>query len=229
MNTKLSIVTTVYNEKDSLRQLYEEIVFALDRLNLDFEIIFIDDGSRDGSLEVLRDLENKDKRISIIHFSKNAGKTVALAAAFKEARSDLIITIDSDLQDDPGDIPYFIKKIEEGYDLVCGWRWQRKESVFKVMVSKIFNMVTSLITGVKLHDINCGIKALKRDVAYNLKLYSGLHRYIPILAYLKGYKITEIKVNHRPRKYGNSKYGMSRYFITFIDLWLIIAKILKLK
>ncbi len=229
MGSKLSIVSTVYNEKESLKQLYREIVSVVNTLNLDYEVIFVNDGSNDGSAEVLRALENIDKRVKVIHFNKNLGKTFALAAAFKEAKGNLIVTIDSDLQDDPKDIPCFIRKIEDGYDFVCGWRWQRKENASKIIVSKIFNATTSFITGVKLHDINCGIKALKRDVACNLKLYSGLHRYISILTYLKGYKISEIKVNHRLRKYGSSKYGMSRYFVAFLDLWLIIAKMFKLK
>lgn len=227
MDSKVSIVSTVYNEEKSLKQLYEEILSVADTLNSKYEIIFVNDGSKDGSAEVLRDLESTDGRIKAIHFSKNLGKTSALAAAFKEAKGNLIVTIDGDLQDDPKDIPYLIRKIDEGYDLVCGWRWKRKENVFKVIVSKIFNITTSCITGVKLHDINCGIKALKRDVVYNINLYSSLHRYIPILAYLKGYKITEIKVNHRERKYGISKYGISRYFIAFLDLWRAIFKILK--
>lgn len=223
MGKDFSVVTTVYNEKNSLKQLYEEITAVVDKLSPDYEIIFVNDGSNDGSLEILRELEGVDKRVKVIHFSKNLGKTLALSAAFKKARGNLIVTIDSDLQDDPRDIPILIQKLNEGYDFVCGWRYRRRTILLKSILSGVFNIVVSLTSGIKLHDINCGLKAFKREIVSNIKLYSGLHRYIPILVYLKGFKITEIKINNRIRKYGSSKYGFSRYIIAVIDLFRIIT------
>lgn len=218
----ISLILPVYNENRSLRQLYEEIITVVGGLSLNYEIIFIDDGSTDGSSEVLGDLESKDKKISVVKLNHHLGKTAALGAGFRQAKGDIIITMDSDLQDDPKDIPYLIQRVKEGYDLVCGWRWHRKGDMIKGILSKIFNIAVCSIAGIKLHDINCGIKAFKKEVANYIKLYSGLHRYIPVLAYLKGYKVTEIKVNHRPRKYGRSKYGINRYLIAGIDLIRII-------
>ncbi len=218
----ISLILPVYNEKESLKQLYEETIAVIGGLNLDYEIIFVDDGSKDSSWELLRDLESKDRRISVIHLNKHSGKTQALRSGITQAKGDIIVTMDSDLQDDPKDISYLIQKIKEGYDLVCGWRWRRKAGVFKNILSKIFNIIVSLITKIRLHDINCGIKAFKKEVIDKIELYSGLHRYISVLVYLKGYKVTEVKVNCRPRKYGRSKYGINRYIIACIDLFRII-------
>lgn len=230
MSTKdISLILPVYNERESLKQLYEEIITTLDSLRLDYEIIFIDDGSKDDSSVILRDLERQDKRIKVINLNKHLGKTVALCSGFKQAKGEIIITMDSDFQDDPKDIPYLIQKIEEGYDLVCGWRWRRQGDIFRIILSKIFNVVVCSITGIRLHDINCGIKALRRKVTCDIELYSSLHRYIPVLAYLKGYKVAEIKVNHYPRKYGRSKYGIGRYFIAWVDLFRIITRLLRWK
>ncbi len=223
MSTKeISLILPVYNEKESLKQLYEETVAVIDGLRLNCEIIFIDDGSKDGSLELLRDLESKDKRIGIIHLNRHLGKTLSLRYGFIQTKGDIIVTMDSDLQDDPKDIPRLIQKLKEGYGLVCGWRWQRKAGIFKSILSKIFNIIVSLITKIRLHDINCGIKAFKKEAIDKIELYSGLHRYIPVLVYIKGYKVTEVKVNSRPRIYGKSKYGIGRYIIAGIDLFRII-------
>jgi len=224
---KFSLVTAVYNECESLRILYGQIIAVMDQLNFDYEIIFVDDGSGDGSYEILKSLEAKDKRIKILRLNKHSGKTEALRVGFLESQGEIIVTLDSDLQDDPGDIPNFINKLKEGYDLVCGWRWQRKGNFARTIFSKVFNTAISLITGIKLHDINCGIKAFKREVAHNIELYSSLHRYIPVLAYCKGYKVAEIKVNHRIRQYSVSKYHIDRYFIAFVDLFKIIAILFK--
>lgn len=218
----VSLILPVYNEKEGLKQLYAEAIVVVDGLNLDYEIIFVDDGSEDGSSELLRDLEIKDKRISVIRLSKHSGKTLALRSGITQATGGIIVTMDSDLQDDPKDIPYLIQKLKEGYGLVCGWRWKRKAGIFKSILSKIFNLVISLITKIRLHDINCGIKAFRKEVVDKVELYGGLHRYIPLLVYLKGYKVTEIKVNSRPRIYGRSKYGFNRYIIAGIDLLRII-------
>lgn len=218
----VSLILPVYNEKESLKQLYAEAIAVVDGLNLDYEIIFVDDGSKDGSSGLLRDLESKDKRISVIHLNRHSGKTQALRSGIRQATGDIIVTMDSDLQDDPKDIPYLIQKLKEGYGLVCGWRWQRKAGIFKAILSKIFNLIVSLITKIGLHDINCGIKAFRKEAIDKIELYSGLHRYIPLLVYLKGYKVTEVKVNSRPRIYGRSKYGINRYIIAGIDLFRII-------
>ncbi len=218
----ISLIFSVYNERQSLKELYEETVAVIDGVRLNCEIIFVDDGSKDGSLELLRDLESKDRRINVIHLKEHSGKTLALRSGIKQAKGDIIVTMDSDLQDDPKDIPCLIQKVKEGYDLVCGWRWHRKAGIFKSILSKIFNVATSLITKIRLHDINCGIKAFKKEVIDKIELYSGLHRYISVLVYLKGYKVTEVKVNCRPRKYGRSKYGINRYIIACIDLFRII-------
>lgn len=223
MSTKeISLIFPVYNEKECLKQLYAEAISVIDVLGLDYEIIFVDDGSKDGSLEFLRDLETQDRRMSVIHLNKHLGKTQALCYGFMQAKGDIIVTMDSDLQDDPKDIPYFIQKLKEGYGLVCGWRWKRKTGIFKAILSNVFNVIVSLITGIRLHDINCGIKAFKKEAVDTIKLYSGLHRYIPVLVYLKGYKVTEVKVNCRTRKYGRSKYGIGRYIIACIDLFRIM-------
>ncbi len=216
---KISMVSPVYNERRSLDVLIAEVSDVFSAHCQDYELIFVDDGSNDGSREELRALSKQYNKVRVICLDKHLGKTAALRAGFAESRGEVIITMDSDMQDDPSDIPGLIQKLGEGYDLVCGWRVRRKGVRIRKVFSDIFNAVVSFIAGVRLHDINCGIKALKADVAKNIQLYSSLHRYIPVLAHVKGYKVCEVEVKNRLRRYDRSKYGIGRYFIAFMDMF----------
>jgi len=206
----LSLVIPLYNEAESLAELHEEITSVCSRENISFEIIYVDDGSIDNSFEILEQIHAKDKRVKVIQFRSNCGKSDALYAGFQEAAGKYIITMDADLQDNPEEIPNLIKSISAGYDLVSGWKRKRHDPINKRLPSKFFNRLTSWMSGVRLHDFNCGLKIYRRDVARSIKLYGDLHRYIPALAHLAGYRVTELEVNHRPRKYGKTKYGFSR-------------------
>jgi len=221
---RISLVLPVYNEKRSLAGLAAEIAGVFGKEGLDYDVIFVDDGSTDGSVEAVESLAKNDGRIRLIRMARHSGKTAALRAGFAAAGSPVIVTMDSDLQDDPEDIPRLLNKLSEGYDLVCGWRARRKGVRLRKILSDIFNAVVSFLAGIRLHDINCGIKVFKSDVVKNIKLYSSLHRYIPVLAHARGYKVAEIKVNHRLRKYDRSKYGVGRYFIAFADLFRFLFK-----
>ena len=213
---KLSFIIPVLNEEQSLHPLYSEILENIE--NCKHEIIFIDDGSSDGSFAVMQELSAKDKNVKIIKFRKNFGKAASLDAGFEAAQGDIIFTMDADLQDDPKEIINFIKKIEQGYDLVSGWKKKRKDPIHKTFPSKLFNAITAKFFRLKLHDYNCGFKAYRKEVIKELDIYGEMHRYIPALADSKGFKITEIPVNHRPRKFGKSKYGIERYIRGFLDL-----------
>ena len=222
MHRKLSVVIPVYNEEESLEELYDKIVENIDaciseELISDFELIFVDDGSSDCSAEKLRILSERDHRVHTIIFRKNFGKAAALQAAFRNADGGVLITMDADLQDDPAEIKNFINKIDEGYDLVSGWKVNRLDPLEKRLPSKLFNKVTSKMSGVALHDFNCGFKAYRREVTDSLDIYGELHRYIPVLAHRKGFKIAEIPVHHNKRKFGRSKYGVERYLRGLFD------------
>ncbi|MCX7942118.1 MAG: glycosyltransferase family 2 protein [Dictyoglomaceae bacterium] len=217
----LSFVIPIKDEEGTLGELYEKIINNVPS-NFSFEIIFIDDGSSDRSFEILKDIHNKDKRVKLIRFRRNFGKASALSSGFQRAKGDIIITMDGDLQDDPNEIPKFIEKIKEGYDLVSGWKKERKDPITKKIPSKIFNKLASFFTGVDIHDFNCGYKAYRREVIENLEIYGELYRYIPALANSKGFKITEIPVEHHERKYGKSKYGWERIIKGFLDLITVI-------
>ncbi len=214
----LSIIIPVYNEEGNIKPLYNQLSLVLRKLSEDYEIIFVDDGSTDRTLEHLYQLHRKDEHICVIQFQRNFGKAAALMAGFKHARGNIIITMDGDLQDDPKEIPRFIRKIKEGYDLVSGWKFKRKDPITKTIPSKFFNWLTATLTKVRLHDMNCGFKAYRKEVVQNLRIYGELHRYVPVLAYWKGYKIGEIKVHHHPRVHGRSKYGVERLIKGFLDL-----------
>ena len=175
-------------------------------------------GSTDGSLDVLKRFSSQDPKVKIISFRKNFGKATALHYGFKAANGDVIITMDADLQDMPEEIPTLLKKLEEGYDLVSGWKFDRKDGFIKRFSSKIFNSITSFVSGVKLHDFNCGLKAYRKETLKELELYGELHRFIPLLVNWKGFKVGEVKVNHAPRKYGESKFGGERFLRGFFDL-----------
>lgn len=205
----LSIVVPVYNEKESVRQLYEGITRNLVGYKK-AEIVFIDDGSSDGSHEELLALQEIDSRIIIIRSRRNKGKSSALMAGFDYASGAIAITMDSDLQDDPDEIPNLIHKLNEGYDLVAGWKFVRKDSLSRRLVSRLFNFIVHTISGCGLHDLNCGLKAFRKELYKSLVLYGDIHRLIPAISHLDGFKVTECKVNHFPRKYGTSKYSVFR-------------------
>jgi len=219
--TYFSVIIPLKNEEESLLILYKELKETLDQLNKPYEIIFVDDGSTDKSYAILLSLQKKDKCIKIIKFRANFGKSEALSKGFGEATGEIFIMMDADLQDDPREIPKLLKKIDEGYDMVSGWRRKRSDTIVKKVSSLFFNKVTSLIAGIKLHDFNCGLKAFKKEVADELYLHGELHRFIPILAYKRKFKVTEAIVNHRPRQFGESKYGkfgIGRSWKGMIDL-----------
>ncbi len=220
MNTdfKLSIVIPLMNEEGSLSQLHQEITKVLSELDSSYEIIFVDDGSTDKSLEIISDLHVKDEHVEVIQFRRNFGKAAGLQAGFDIAKGDVIITMDADLQDDPKEIPRFLEKLEEGYDIVSGWKENRLDPVDKTLPSKLFNWATRKISGLELRDFNCGFKAYRREVFEYVSLYGELHRYIPVLAYWKGFKVAEIAVEHRAREHGVSKYGFERMFKGLFDL-----------
>ncbi len=218
---KLSIVTPVYNEEQNIGLFHSKVTKVLKKLRKSYEIWFIDDGSRDSTLKTIKELKKKDKHVKFITFRRNFGKAAALSAGFEHANGDIIITMDGDLQDEPEEIPKFIAKIEEGYDLVNGWKFKRKDPLSKTIPSKFFNWLTSRMIGVKLHDFNCGFKAYRKEVVKEITLYGDLHRYIPAIAFWKGYKIAELPVKHNERLYGKSKYGSKRILTGFIDLMTV--------
>ena len=218
----ISVVIPLYNEEKSLAELHNRIILSLQSLSSNYELIFVDDGSTDNSFSVIRDLHKRDDRVKAIRFRKNFGKASALSAGFKEAEGITIITIDADLQDLPEEIPILIKKMDEGYDLVSGWKFKRKDPLLRRIASRLFNSVTSFYTGVKIHDFNCGLKCYRREVIEELDLYGELHRYIPAIANWKGFKVGQAKVNHQPRIHGKSKFGSERYLRGLFDLLTII-------
>jgi len=218
---KISVVIPVYNEVDSLRDLHQELTQAL-RLYNEYEILFIDDGSSDGSVDLVREMSESDSHINLIQFHRNYGKSAALAEGFKYAEGDYIITMDADLQDDPAEISNLVNKLDEGFDLVSGWKKDRKDPLGKTIPSKLFNFVTRLFTGVEIHDFNCGLKIYRKAVVKTIDIYGGRHRYIPALAGQKKFKVSEIVVNHRSRIHGVTKYGGARLFHGFFDLISIL-------
>ena len=220
-NPSISIIVPVLNEEGSLDKFYNETTKSLNEYS-NWEIIFIDDGSDDESYNIMRKLADEDNRVSIIQFFKNFGKADALSEGFKQANGDVVITIDADLQDDPAEIPQLVAKIQEGWDVVSGWKKDRKDPASKRIPSKLFNLVTRIFTGIKIHDFNCGLKAYRRKVVKAIDVYGGLHRYIPALAGQKGFSVTEIEVNHRPREFGETKYGGNRFFHGFFDLFTML-------
>ncbi len=221
MSKKISVVIPVYNEVEALPDLISQLRAALAE-NDQWEIVFVDDGSTDGSSELLEKLARDDENVTVVQLYRNYGKSAALAEGFKRVDGDYVITMDADLQDDPAEIPNLIARIEEGYDLVSGWKVDRKDPWTKTIPSKIFNFVTRLLTGVKIHDFNCGLKIYRNEVVKSLDIYGGRHRYIPALAGQNKFKVSEIKVNHRPRIYGKTKYGGARLFHGFFDLLTIL-------
>ncbi len=215
----LSLVIPLYNEQDNIEPLYQDLTEALEALNKPYEVIIVDDGSKDESFARLTAIHERDARWQIVQFRRNFGQTAGIAAGFAMAQGDVVITIDADLQNDPRDISALLEKLEEGYDIVSGWRVYRKEPFFtRRLPSQTANWLISRTTGVQLHDYGCSLKAYRREVAKGVRLYGDLHRFIPAIASQIGVRVAEIPVNDRPRHSGKSKYGLSRTFRVFLDL-----------
>ena len=221
-STDVSVVVPLLNENDSLKELASNIKSVLARMTNRWEVLFIDDGSTDGSFDTLLDLYRSDRRFKTIRFRRNFGKSAALSVGFHNARGEYVITMDADLQDDPEEIPRLIEKLRSGFDLVSGWKKKRKDPINKTIPSKFFNFVTGKLSGIKIHDFNCGLKAYKQDVIKSVQLYGEMHRYIPVLAKMAGFSVTEIPVTHHARKYGRTKFGASRFFKGFLDLLTVL-------
>lgn len=220
---KLSFVIPAKNEGQSVKPLYQEIIEVVKKITTNFEIIFIDDGSTDDTFEILKKLYRKDKHLKVIRMRGNFGKSAALQVGFDAALGDIIFTMDGDLQDDPKEIPNFIKKLDSGYDLVSGWKQQRFDpQVAKVIPSRIINFLTRFLTNVPIHDTNCGFKAYRREVVQNLNLYGELYRFIPVIAYKQNFEVGEVEVAHRKRLYGKTKFGWERGIKGILDLLTII-------
>ncbi|MCX7879891.1 MAG: glycosyltransferase family 2 protein [Ignavibacteria bacterium] len=219
----ISVVVPLYNEEQSIKELANSIESVLNRIAKNrYEVIFVDDGSTDASLEKIKELHNKNQRFHCISFRRNYGKSSALQVGFAAAKGKYVITMDADLQDDPEEIPNLIKKLNEGYDLVSGWKKKRNDPITKILPSKLFNLVTSIVSGIRLHDFNCGLKAYRNVVVRRLKVYGEMHRYIPVLAYWDGFRVTEVPVRHHPRKYGKTKFGAGRFVKGFLDLLTVM-------
>ena len=218
----VSVVIPVYNERESVRPLAQELLVVLRRLGRRSEVLFVDDGSTDGTSEALADLATAEPEIAVVRLRRNFGKAAALMAGFREARGDAIVTIDGDLQDDPAEIPRLLAELEAGADLVSGWKRERQDSWSKRAASRVFNGVTARMSGVALHDLNCGFKAYRAEVVRSLALTGDQYRYIPVLAANEGFRVSELPVNHRPRRFGSSKYGFERYLRGFLDLLTIL-------
>jgi glycosyltransferase involved in cell wall biosynthesis len=219
---ELSVVIPLYNEAESLCELQAVLAAALEIFGDRYEIIFVDDGSTDGSFQQLQRLREMDKRVKVVRLRINQGKATALVAGFRQAQGRILLTMDADLQDDPREIMRFLQKLEEGYDLVSGWKAVRNDPWTRRALSVIFNWVTARLTGLGLHDFNCGYKAYRRNVIDELRLHGDLYRFIPVLAHWRGFKVGEIQVQHHPRRYGCSKYGMERLHRGFFDLLTVL-------
>jgi glycosyltransferase involved in cell wall biosynthesis len=214
----ISVVVPVHNEERSIGLLHEELQAALDALGEEWEAVYVDDGSTDESFSGLTRLHAREDNVRVVRLRRNFGKAAALAAGFAQAAGERVVTIDGDLQDDPSEIPQLLAKLEEGFDVVSGWKTRRRDPLSRRLPSKLFNWVAGWMSGLRLHDMNCGLKAYRAEVVHNLVLYGELHRFIPVLAHEQGYRIAELPVNHRPREHGRSRYGMERYLRGFLDL-----------
>ena len=220
---ELSVVVPLLDEEENLEALHDALSEALGPLSLSYEIIFVDDGSTDDSPRVLENLHARDpNHVKVVQFRRNFGKTAALTEGFRQARGRHVVTIDADLQEDPREIPRLLEELERGYDLVAAWRHNRRDPPSKTWPSRVFNTVVSWLTGIRLHDFNCGLKAYRREVTQELRLYGELHRFIPVLAHWRGFRIGEMRVDHRPRRFGRSKYGLARFGRGFFDFLVVL-------
>jgi glycosyltransferase involved in cell wall biosynthesis len=215
---RLSVIVLVYNELESIAPMHEELIGVLEGLDLSYEVLYIDDGSRDGSTERLGQLAARDRHVRVVSFRRNFGQTAAVQAGIDHSRGEILIFMDGDLQNDPHDIPRLMEKIDEGYDVVSGWRKDRKDDAARVLPSKIANWIIARVTGVRLNDFGCTLKAYQREVIQDVKLYGEMHRFIPVYASWVGARITELPVNHRPRTFGHSKYSLARTSRVLLDL-----------
>ena len=214
----LSIVIPFLNEEESLQDLYNQIIAVVSEMKKSFEIIFVDDGSTDDSIGVMDSLCQQDERVKLIQFQRNFGKAAALAAGFKAATGDVVVTMDAELQDDPKEIPNLLEKLDEGYDLVSGWKKVRHDPLSKRLASKVYNYFTSIMSGIRLHDFNCGLKGYRQEVIKTLTVYGDFHRYLPVMAFHNGFRVTEIPVTHHARKFGKTKFGADRFTRGAFDL-----------
>ena len=214
----ISVVVPVYDEELTLALLYEELEAALEPLERPWEVVFVDDGSTDGSFAALTRLHAAQGNVRVVRLRRNFGKAAALGTGFAQARGDVVVTIDADLQDVPAEIPRLLAKLDEGFDLVSGWKAKRRDPWLRRALSKLFNVATSRISGLRLHDLNCGLKAYRVEVLAGLRIYGELHRFLPVLAHYRGYRVAELTVAHRERAHGRSRYGPERYLRGFLDL-----------
>jgi glycosyltransferase involved in cell wall biosynthesis len=219
---KLSVIAPFYNEEDNVRPMYDALVTALDQLAIPYELVFVDDGSKDGTLSIATALAQSDPRVRVVKFRRNYGQTAAMAAGIEFARGDVLVTMDGDLQNDPADIGNFLAKIEEGYDIVVGWRFNRQDKLISRKIpSRIANRLIARVTGVPIRDNGCSLKAFRASLIKKIPLYSEMHRFIPAMASIAGPRIAEIKVRHHARRFGKSKYGLSRTYKVLLDLLVI--------
>jgi glycosyltransferase involved in cell wall biosynthesis len=222
---EISVVVPVFNEEESLGPLHAEVCAALDRpagARASWELVLVDDRSTDRSLQVMLALRERDPRVRIVRFRRNAGQTAAMAAGFDRARGRVVVTLDGDLQNDPADIPSMVKRLEEGYDIVAGWRRKRHDGfLLRRLPSLAANRLIALVTGTRIHDTGCTLKAFRRQVVKNLPIYAEQHRFLPAMSRSTGARVIEVEVNHRPRRFGRSKYGIGRAFRVFLDLFVI--------
>jgi glycosyltransferase involved in cell wall biosynthesis len=214
----ISVIVPVHDEERSVALLHDELVSTLGQLDEAWEVVFVDDGSADGTFSALTRLHAAHDNVRVVRLRRNFGKASALQAGFAEAQGDIVVTIDGDLQDDPAEIPRLLAKLAEGFDLVSGWKTKRRDPLTRRIPSRIFNAVTGRLSGLRLHDLNCGLKAYRAEVVRGMPIYGELHRFIPVLAHYRGYRVAELPVNHRPREHGRSRYGMERYVRGFLDL-----------
>ena len=220
---EVSVVVPVYNERPTLVPLFEQCRAALDPLGITWELVFVDDGSNDGSFDEIAALQTRDPRARGLRLRTNRGKAAALAVGFRAARGERLVTMDGDLQDDPAEIPRMLAGLEAGADLVCGWKVDRQDSLARVVASRLFNGLSRFVSGIELHDVNCGLKAFRREVTAEVPLYGELHRFIPLLAAGQGFRVTEQAVAHRPRAFGRSRYGWSRALRGAMDMITVIC------
>jgi glycosyltransferase involved in cell wall biosynthesis len=218
---EISVVVPLYEEVDNVADLHRELTIALERMGRPYEVLLVDDGSRDGTLERLLEIESRDRRVRVLRLRRNFGQTAAFSAGFDHARGSIVVTSDGDLQNDPADIPALVERLEQGYDMVCGWRRDRRDPPSRRLPSWLANKVISWATGVHLHDYGCSLKAIRYEVVKGLKLYGEMHRFIPAVASWQGVALAEMPVNHRPRTRGRSKYGFGRILRVLLDLFTV--------
>ncbi|MFA5374649.1 MAG: glycosyltransferase family 2 protein [Dehalococcoidia bacterium] len=218
----LSIVIPTYNEEKNVALLHDEISKALQGMAVSYSVVFVDDGSSDGTFKSLKEIRGRDNRVRVVKFKKNFGQSAAMAAGFEHAKGDIVVTMDADMQNDPADIPLLLAELDKGYDVVCGWRKKRKDSIPKKLFSLFANALRRKLTGATIHDSGCSLRAYRKECLKSLELYGEMHRYIPAMLSWKGYKIGEVRTNHRPRAHGKTKYGYQRLIKGFLDLILIL-------